>query len=229
MFAATLVRTQHGDILVQDVGGKLTLGSANLEESAFEIGTRLFTSEMASGLTTDEPGWNALPGGSPLLPAGADGLPGAADLAWDILPMTNASGVSTLLYWNGDEQAATGVDFTPIAAGAASLSLFGVDGQSAAADGGTAIVPGAVIDRTDADGTLHRHRFFFLDDGDGSPTTQPYAGIYRYRSCSVGFRARTWSGMLEQSGDDRWPIAISYTDSNDSVRRIGTTRDKIVP
>jgi hypothetical protein len=83
---------------------------------------------------------------------------------------------SNLLYWPGG---ATPVTFGPPLTVDYSLSLFGMNDIRAAADGTDRLIAGGVIDATAADGFIHRHRFFFLDDDhDDGNATAAAAGVY---------------------------------------------------
>ena len=125
-----------------------------------------------SSYTENNPGFTAF--------SGPAALPGDSNLGWDFLPLTVDSGPhagyrSNLLYWDGVGSTPT---FGPTPTSDYEMTIFGRTGP-ATADGGNYVVQGGVIDKTDPDGSLHRHRFFFLDDnGDGLNTTIPDAGIY---------------------------------------------------
>ena len=162
---------QHVDILVFDAGGRVGVGEYDYDngvasEQLVHLGR--FTNQYA----VNNPGFTAF--------SGPDSLPGSAALGWDFLPLTVDSGPhagyrSNLLYWDGVGSTPT---FGPTPASDYELTMFGRN-NPATADGGSYIVPGDVIDVTDPDGSLHRHRFYFLDDnGDGQITTLPDPGIY---------------------------------------------------
>lgn len=158
---------QHADVLVFDAGSKLGVGRYDFATQT-AVERRVHVGRFDSIYSVNDPGFTTAAGVS--LP------PPRADVLWDFLPMTIDSGYrSTLLYWDGlgDEPL-----FGPTPTPDYELSLFGRDGP-AAADGGDAIVPGGVLGRTASNGSLHEHRFFFLDDnGDGLNTTLPNAGVY---------------------------------------------------
>jgi len=176
--AATQAIAQHLDILVQDVTGKLTTGTADFVSGGYSLGIRVFTSQFPTSFVEDDPGWNAIQAGSTSLPPGADALTGSTDLAWDFLPMTVLSLSSNLLYWDAVGATQDDVSFGAAPGDEYKLTLYGKDGESAAADGSDQFVAGHVIDTTAANGYLHKHRFFYLDDGDGNIETTPETGIY---------------------------------------------------
>ena len=161
---------QHGDVLAFADGGRVAIGQFDFV-TLIATPRTVFPARFDAIYSVNDPGFTARPDISPLL--------GGADLRWDFLPMTVDSGphvglVSTLLYWDGLGDA----EFGPTPMPDYELSLFGKDG-SATADGGDQIVPGGVIERTSANGSIHEHRFFFLDDnGDGLNTTLPQTGVY---------------------------------------------------
>lgn len=60
------------------------------------------------------------------------------------------------------------------------MALFDQSGGSFAVNGAPSFVSGGIIDNTATDGSLHRHRFYFLQDGDGNGSTLPADGIYLF-------------------------------------------------
>jgi hypothetical protein len=188
-------RAQHIDVLVQQQNGMLITGNANFDGSTWTTGRRVFSGEFDGDFAVNSPGYNALAAGSPSLPAGAQALPGNSALSWDFLPMTIAPRVANLFYWNGLESdglpgiTPSDVQFGGLPGSSYSLSLFDQSGGSFAVNGSANIVPGGIIDDTAADGSLHRHRFYFLQDGDGNSLTLPADGIYlfamRFRMTSL--------------------------------------------
>jgi hypothetical protein len=115
-----------------------------------------------------------LAAGSPSLPAGSQALPGNSGLGWDFVPMTIAPFQSNLFYWNGLESdnvpglTQNDVMFGALPGANYSLTLFDKSGSGFAVNGSSAVVAGSIIDDTAADGSLHRHRFYLLQDGDGN-------------------------------------------------------------
>jgi hypothetical protein len=165
---ATTSHAQHLDILAYNSGGKVGVGQYdfdNLETSARSV----FTVQLPSTYADNDPGFSANPG--------PQALPTRTDLWWDFLPFRAGDYLGTLLYWDAVGPTAE-FELTPTAS--YSVTLFGANGQSAAATGGgTALVPGQVIARTSSNGSIHQHNFFFLDDnGDGTNSTLPATGIY---------------------------------------------------
>ena len=165
---------QHSDVLNQDLDERLASGSANFDTGVWTLGARSYTRDFDSDFAINNPGWNALGTGSPDMPAGAAALPINTDLEWDFLPMKIDGTAANLFYWNGTGSVAFGslptADYE-LFLQAKSMNFIPVDGSPT-------LVPGEVIDDTDSIGTLHRHRFWFLDDGDSDLGTDPADGIY---------------------------------------------------
>jgi len=180
------LRAQHLDVLVQQQNGTLVTGSANFDTTTWTIGRRVFSGEFDADFAVNSPGYNALAAGSSSMPAGAQALLPNRALSWDFLPMTIAPQVSNLFYWNGLESDGSpgitpgDVQFGPLPGPGYTLALFDQSGGSFAVNGGPGFVPGGTIDSTATDGSLHRHRFYFLQDGDGNPSTLPADGIYLF-------------------------------------------------
>ena len=170
---------QHFDVLVQDVGGRLTTGTGDPNSGAGALGTRTFLGRFDSTYAVDDPGFNSVGAGAGTIPAGANALPGNADLSWDFLPMKVDGLVSNLMYWNGAGSTVDDVAFGPPPTPTYSLALFGRNFAQAAANGADQLVPGQVLDTTASNGFIHRHRFFFLDnDADPNNATVPSQGVY---------------------------------------------------
>ena len=179
---------QHFDVLVQQTSGKLVTGTADFDNNQWQLGLRVFHRDFDSDYAINNPGFNSLAATSPSLPAGAQGLPGSTDLSWDFLPMTvtNSSNAlsQNLFYWNGQDSdgvpglTPTDVAFGPLPGPNYTLSLFDKSNAKISVDGANATVPGGIIATTNSDGSLHQHRYFFLEDGDGDSGTVPADGIY---------------------------------------------------
>jgi hypothetical protein len=169
---------QHLDILSQDVGGKLTTGTTDFipDPPVTTLNIRAFSRFLSSGFVANDPGFNSIGSSSGTIPAGSGALPGGADLSWDFLPMKVDGVASDLLYWNGvGSQPAFGLppsaDYT--------LSLFGKNDARFAAGETPQLITGGVIATTAADGFIHQHRFFFLDnDHDDNNATVAANGVY---------------------------------------------------
>jgi hypothetical protein len=176
---------QHYDVLAQQVNGKIVTGTADFDNFQWQLGLRVFHRDFDSDYAINNPGFNALGADSPSMPAGAQALPGNTDLSWDFLPMTINNTLSqNLFYWNGqDTDGVPGltpndVAFGPLPTPNYTLSLFDKSNAKFSVNGANAVVPGGVIVTTNADGSLHQHRYFFLEDGDGDSGTVPVDGIY---------------------------------------------------
>lgn len=164
---------QDDDVLIVDVDDRLTSGRPNFDGS-WSLGTRSFLGEFDSEFAVNDPGWNTLGSGSPALPAGAEAPPADTDLTWDFLPMVIDGAASNLFFWDGNGAVA----FGSLLGEAYELSLQSKASGFIGVDGAAALVAGAVIDDTDSVGSLHRHRFWFLDDGDDDQGTDPADGVY---------------------------------------------------
>ncbi len=169
------------DIVTLDMDDRLTTGYYNTL-GAFALGKRTFSDEFLSNNAVDDPGWNTFGAGSPDLPAGGEPLPAHAALEWDWLPMKIDGVTSNLFHWDG----VGSVDFNLPPAGHA-MALQDKDGAFFAIDGSPDIVPGGVIDDTDGDGLLHRHRDWAVADLDtgNAPADGVYFGALRNRMHSL--------------------------------------------
>jgi hypothetical protein len=175
---ASPVAAQHVDVQVQAVDGKLTTGG-DFDDGSSLWGQRVWLSFMNSSYAVNNPGFNAAGTMTGTPPPGSDALPGAMDLSWDFLPMKVGATTSNLLYWNGAGTTPASVSFGLTPGAEYSLSLFGKNNARAAADGSGRLVPGNVIETTAADGFMHIHRFFFLDnDHDDNNATVAADGVY---------------------------------------------------
>src|SRR2546423_553780 len=176
---------QHFDVLAQQMNGKLVTGTADFDTNTWLIGLRVFHRDFDSDYAINNPGFNSLAATSPSMPAGAQALPGNTDLSWDFLPMTINNILSqNLFYWNGQDTdgvpglTPSDVVFGPLPSPNYTLSLFDKTNAKFSVNGANTVVPGGVIVTTNADGSLHQHRYFFLEDGDDNSATVPVDGIY---------------------------------------------------
>jgi hypothetical protein len=177
-------RAQHFDVLTQQVNGQLVTGTTDYDTAQWYLGRRVFHRDFDSDFAINNPGFNSIGAGSPDMPAGAQALPGNTDLSWDFLPMTTNNLSQNLFYWNGQDTdgvpglTPSDVVFGPLPGPSYTLSLFDKSNAKHSVNGANAFVPGGVIDSTAADGSMHKHRVFFLEDGDGNSGTLPTDGIY---------------------------------------------------
>ena len=168
---------QHADVLVQVADGRLTTGSADFDSGEWTLGRRVYTAEFSSIFSVNNPGFNALAAASPSLPAGATALPGNAPLGWDFLPMKSDGALWNLFYWDGLGATESEVEFGELPGPDYRLDVYGRH-NIVGVDGSPIVVPGDVINNTNSDGSLHTHRFFYLDSGNQNATTNPVDGIY---------------------------------------------------
>ena len=177
-------RAQHFDVLAQQVDGKLVTGAANFDTNQWTLGRRVYFREFDGDYAINNPGFNALGAGAPSLPFGSQALPGEAAFDWDFWPMRIDDLTTNLFYWDGAESdglpglTPNDVRFGTLPGPNYGLSLFDQSNAKYTADGSDQAVAGGIIDDTAADGSLHRHRFFLLEDDDGNSATDPADGIY---------------------------------------------------
>jgi hypothetical protein len=209
----------HADgILVQTIDGQLVTGINDDESGTQQIGVRAFTSQFPSTFAWSNPGFHSLSNA----PAGTSPLPESTNLDWDFLPMTEGGLNSNLLYWDGSGSTPDDVEFGPAPGPNYTITLFGRNNEAAAADGTSIMIPGKTIDRTLTGSglRLHAHRYFFLDDGDGSTSTDPADGIYliAMQLRMEGFRVSdpfylAW-GTLGASPDALESAALRWIEEN---------------
>ncbi|QDU90243.1 hypothetical protein Pla175_36450 [Pirellulimonas nuda] len=175
---ASAAVAQHTDILVQQLGGRLTVGISDLDAGTAQA-TRVFTRPFPASYAENNPGFNALSSASPILPPGTSALPGSTNLDWDFLSMRGVCATSNLLYWDGDGATLDDVSFGAAPGADYRLYLYGKNNQFAAVDGTPTMVPGHTIETTGANGFMHEHRFFYLDDDtDVNNGSAPAEGYY---------------------------------------------------
>ncbi len=145
----------------------MAVGGANELESAspfFDLDTKVFESVLVTGFPLPlvdygrgEPGFFALPAGSPDFPAGASALVGTTAVSVNLPSFTVGVETDTLFYWDGSGA----VDFQPVSATQPGVAL--------------SIDPSPFSDLTGADGFLHFHAAFELDNGGAGV---PADGVY---------------------------------------------------
>jgi hypothetical protein len=175
-FVVADAHAQHADVLVQVVDGRLATGSADFDSGQWTLGKRVYSAEFSSIFSVNNPGFNALAAESSSLPAGATALPGNATLGWDFLPMKSDGALWNLSYWDGLGATESEVEFGELPGPDYRLDVYGR--KIIGVDGSPIFVPGDVINDTNSDGSLHTHRFFYLDSGNQNATTNPADGIY---------------------------------------------------
>jgi hypothetical protein len=166
--AATAWATDS-DVLLTNVNGEATIGAANdlgTVEENFDITTKVFQGVMVPHFPPfspadngrDEPGFFALPSGSPSMPPGASALPANAQVTIHFLLFFVGNHADSLFYWDG-----TGaVDFHPISTTQSAIGL--------------SLHPNPIAS-TNADGSLHQHSAWELALGpDGGAV--PADGVY---------------------------------------------------
>jgi hypothetical protein len=156
------------DMLVTNVGGRVTIGGANDLETVnenFELTTQVFRREMLPDFPPfdpkdyghDDPGFFAI--SSTLgadFPPGASALPANAPVTVHFPSFTVASHTDNLFFWDGSGA----VNFQPI---------------STAQPGYSIVLDPNPVGTTSATGALHEHPVFTLDNG--GPGT-PADGVY---------------------------------------------------
>jgi hypothetical protein len=177
MKPAHQVFAHGGGILVQSQESALVIGHDAEDGSGTTMGVRAFTSLMPSTLAWDSPSFISF--STP--PAGTQALPPLTNVDWDFLPMSVGDVTSNLMYWDAQGTTPADVEFGLVPQAGVTMTLFGRNFEPATAAGTGDMVAGKTINQTAAAGSalrLHGHRFFVLDDGDGSEATAPPVGVY---------------------------------------------------
>jgi hypothetical protein len=174
----------HYDVLVTSQGGKLVIGGYDDGLNAAIAPLNVFGGESLGLGTLDpylsdgEPGIRAvsqafLNDPTKTDPAGVyTALSGSTNLTFTFQPITIGGTTRNLFFWDG----VGGVDFSPLTAGyALSLQKSGFGGWTRTITGTSAgIVPGATIQQTEADGTVHQHLVTEIADNGAGPATGFY-------------------------------------------------------
>jgi hypothetical protein len=167
MIFAVLEARADTDVFLTNVGGHVTIGGANDPESAtpfYELDTKVFEGILVTGYPIPifdfgrgEPGFIALPAGSPQFPAGTAALAGNAAVTVHFPTLTIGGQSDSLFYWNGSGP----IDFQPIGTSQPGVTLT--------------VDPNPLSDLTSGDGFLHFHPAFELDNGGPG---RPADGVY---------------------------------------------------
>jgi hypothetical protein len=146
------------DMLVTNVGGRVTIGGADELETVnehFELTSQVFRREMVPGFPPfdphdyghDDPGFFALSSTRAAdFPAGASALPANADVTVHFPSFTVGSHTDNLFFWDGGGA----VNFQPISTTQPGYAI-GLDPDP--------------VGTTSATGALHEHPTFTLDNG----------------------------------------------------------------
>lgn len=159
----------HSDALLANVGGKVTLGTAEEIDGvgeSFALGASIFEAILRGGFSPppqadyegDEPGFFSLHGVNDavaLATLGASPLPGSAQVTANVAPFAVNGAVDTLFYWNG----VGAVDFQPISIAQPSVTF----GFKPAAFG-----------LTGANGELDDHPIYQINHAAGTPSDGVY-------------------------------------------------------
>jgi hypothetical protein len=167
LFSKHVPAQAHSDVFLSRVGGQVAIGGANelgTVEESYDLTTRLFEGVMIPDFPPfspadygrDEPGILALASGSPAMPAGASALPGSVPVTISFPSFSVEGNIDSLFYWNGSGA----VNFQPIATSQPGVG-FSLDANP--------------IGSTEADGSLHVHAAFQLDNGTSGV---PSDGVY---------------------------------------------------
>jgi hypothetical protein len=176
-FVAADAHAQHADVLVLVVDGRLVTGNAEPDSGEWTLGRRVYPTEVDSFASVNNPGFNALVANSASLPAGATALPGGAALGWDFLPMKIDGVLQNAFYWDGLGSTEQEVEFGGLPNPDYRLQLWADD--IVGVDGSPIVVPGAIINNTGPDGSLHTHHTFYIDsDINLEAISTPVDGIY---------------------------------------------------
>lgn len=166
-----------GGVLLQAQNGGLAVGLDNEDGGTQDMGVRVFAAQFPSLYAINAPSFISL--SSP--PTGYEVIPPQTNVSWDFLPMNYGGMTSNLLYWDGQGTTPSDVSFGLPTDPNVTLTLFGRNNIPASVGADSTMIPGPVLDQTLAAGNLlrlHGHRYFFLDDNDGSTSTPPADGIY---------------------------------------------------
>lgn len=155
------------DVLLANVNGQVAIGAANdlgTADEGFDLTTNLFQGVMVPDFPPfdpvdygrDEPGFFALGNGSASTPPSASALPGDAQVTIHFPSFAVVSPTDSLFYWNGNGA----VNFQPISTAQPGVSLT--------------LHPNPIA-TTHADGSLHQHSAWELDNGGAGV---PADGVY---------------------------------------------------
>lgn len=188
IFAAPgIARALHLDVLTEQIGGQLVTGTGDFDHNAWILGPRVFQRDFDTSFAMNDPGFNSIGAGSPMLPAGSQALPDQTKLFWDFVPMTIGNRSSNLFYWNGlDSSGIPGTSPNDVAFSAPplpsyALSLQDINFFSYSATGANAFVAGGEIAKSGTNGlpgSLHQHNQWSITDNDGDGNTLPADGLY---------------------------------------------------
>ncbi|MGH0034491.1 MAG: hypothetical protein ACQGVK_05645 [Myxococcota bacterium] len=166
VFFARGAGAEHYDMLYGLDDGHLKTGATDFDALELLSDVRVFSNTFTfnagqGGLWTDDPGHTSHDS-----PPGMDGLPEGAALSFDIAvePLTGRN----LSYWDGDTYP---ISWGAVPSGETIEISFGSD--LAIADGGSARVPGFLIDTEPGSGGIHTHPDYHL-----RPTQSAAEGIY---------------------------------------------------
>jgi hypothetical protein len=186
-----IARAQHLDVLSQQVNGQIVTGTGDFDHDQWTLGERVYHRDLGPApasnptlLQNNNPGFSSIGDGSPDMPAGAQALLPGAVLSWDFLLMKINGRSQNLFYWNGQDSdgvpgfTPSDVQFGPIPTPDYRLTLLDFNNGIHSVDGTNSIVPGGKIAKTAADGFIHQHLFFSLQDNDGNSSTLPVDGLY---------------------------------------------------
>jgi len=187
------------DVLLQTVDGQIVTGI--VEDTTFEgsLGTRVHRGQFLSNLRSANPGFAALPTGSPSLPPDVQGFPSNHDVNFDLVPMTIDCVVSNLFYWDGSDLGEEGLDFSDVkfvVPEETTWEVFDANFDQFAADGSDQLIPGGLIARTSADidpfdgvdrGMIHKHLVLQLSGAGSSAPSAEGVYLITWQARSAGF------------------------------------------
>ena len=160
--APTRVAAHVDAMLLIGPDGRLETGSYDFGDGRLINATqRVYEGEFDDFGSSGDPGFNAIASSSSQLPAGFSALPGNADVGFNGLALAHGGERAGLWHWD----ATAPVDFDPVDASTRLDLIFGR--RSSTLDASASDASGFVFSRTSANGALHEHLSFGLDDGDG--------------------------------------------------------------
>lgn len=171
------IYAQHSDIGVYQNSDQqiVSLDSSNSERQVFLRSFDFFghpfgNESLPRVYAGDDPGFVA--GNAPI---GYDELPGNAEVLISFLPFDIGSGIGNLFHWHGEGDVAFRAVPQEHTIHITDIFEFEslLEGSARTVDGGLAAV-------TDAQGRIHQHIQFRLDDNDNIEATEPDRGIYLF-------------------------------------------------
>lgn len=189
-----VANAQDLDVQIQSEGGQLVIGIGEVSPAeislSVNLGQRVFTQTLDNLFLNSNPGFNIEPTGSPLLPAGVEGLGVGTNVFFDFVPTTIDGVTSNFFFWDGTDSNGDGqltIDDVDIGLPLAG-SQYGILAEDGfvGADASENLIEGGLIGPTSFGGEagglgvgrLHNHLILGVDEGDGLTSTPGPEGLY---------------------------------------------------